>query len=616
MAVFRSSGDSRAAQALRNRRVADGWAAITNLFVNIAPTAFSREALPALHSEGHIRRRPRGSTPRTAFERGGVLLILPICIVFAFLAIPAPPSISADDNKALLEFDRWVQRYKSGEIIFQLTAGRVVANCSVDRFDAGGEFPKLIGALSQNRTQEAARRLLDLASFHFCEDPNVEIEQFADRSPARVRAAALETLGSIHSREVLDYLAGDVLLETKNTPPEKRAVAARALGFAKDKQIRLAIFSAARDPSPLVRGAAIESAVALGGVAPGTMRRWLDETDPEVRLVALEAVARAITTVTDMNDRRAILNSATALLDDADPRARDRAVEILVNAPDRDSIPLLIDFMAAERNRLARGKGRLRLLLKSGEALQKITGLEFGARDHKRWSEWWQSAGEKYQLTNHVVGIPKTLADGIHYFDVAIRSDRIIFIIDSSASMAEPAPPPTRGREYPPARPANPKQWTKLDRAKNELLRVVHELDSMTSIQIITCATRAETVFDALTPATKENKSAVETFIMKLKAEGETSLYEGISRALSLTFSTDRKSGRDGDTIFLLSDGIPTTGAAIDELDILCRVRDQNRLGHAEFYTLYFGEERGPGKRLLETLARENRGEFRNITEK
>lgn len=589
-------------------RVALTWAIPVPAIARSLRAAQAFVALPR-----HIQNSKHDSTPivKPHPVRGVVCCCFSFILTFHSVtngASASPAVASAQSNENFVKFDDWFHRYKSGFVIFRIGAGRVPANCSMDYLDERGEFPRVLAACASEKSRDAARRLLELASFQFDADPNIELQQFGDRAPDRVRSAALQALGRLDARDALDWLARDVLLESVNTPPEKRATAARALAFSKDKQIRLAVYSAARDPSPVVRGAAIESAVAIGEVRPSAMRNWLDETDPQIRMIALDATARAIGTITEPRDRESLLAPARALLEDADPRVCDLCIEILGNAPARDSISPLIKFMIAERERIARNAGRKRLLLKAGETLQKMTGLDHPAGDPDRWREWWRDSAEKYQLNDQFVARARTAADGLHYFSIPVRTDRMIFLIDTSSSMNEPLARDTGAG-------AARRKVTKLERAKTELIHVLRGLDARDSFQIISCATTTRAAFDLLVPATRDNKAAAEKFVLALQAEGETALFDGIERALALTTATSRKSGRDGDTVFLLSDGVATTGSAISQNEILRRVQDRNRFVRAEFYSIYIGSEGGEGRGLLENLARENHGEFRGILE-
>ncbi|MBI3820493.1 MAG: HEAT repeat domain-containing protein [Planctomycetes bacterium] len=522
-------------------------------------------------------------------------------------------SPAAQDAGSFTEFDRWLQRYKSGEIVFEVTSGKVSSSCSIDAFDEKGEFPRVLHKCAGAGTREAARRILELAAYHFDRDPAVEMLQFRDRAPGRVRATALESLQKLDSPDVLEYLSGGVLFEREGTTPEKRVVAARALGHRKDNQAKLAIYSAVRDPNPAVRRAAIESAVSMGGVRASMARHWLDEDDPRVRLVALEAIAHLISGVTDVNDRQSLLSAARSALESAESCARDRAIDIFVNAPDSGSIPVLINSMFAERERIERGEGTKRFLYKLGETLQRITGYDLSPREPEKWRDWWKGAAEHFQLDAQVVSSPRTGAGGGRDAVLPVHSDRIIIIIDSSASMNEAAPAPAPRRDG--SQPRS-KGWTRLDRARFEVLKLLRDLDSHDAFQIIRCAASANVIFPELVPASRENKSLAEKAILALEPNGDTSLIDGISSAISFTTSTDRKSGRDGDTILLFSDGVSTTGPAIDDQDVLSRVRELNAVRRAEFYTYYIGTEHGQGRGLLEKLARDSHGEFRALNEK
>lgn len=487
--------------------------------------------------------------------------------------------------------------------------GRARSGVRVEGTGESGELLPALRECANAANKQAAMRLLDLASFTFHDDPLKEIEQFGDRAPWRVRDAALAALSTIKSREVSDYLTRDVLMERAGSPPALRAAAARALGLLKNREARLAIYSAAADPSPVVREAAIESAVFVGDVRTSTLSRWLADGEPVIRVAALDAAALAVKRL-DGADRDDMLASVRNRLVDTDPYVRDRCIQILAANPARESIPALIDAMAAEHDALQGGSGRRRLVSRCGEALAAVTGISLDANAPGDWREWWRTHEESYQLGQRPDGRARTQAEQNQYFTIPIRSDRVIFAVDISSSMEEVygSIGGSYKKELFAVPPPNPKRYTKLDRVKNELVRAIRGLQDSDRFQIITFANGTTVAFDGLVPATREHRRTAEKFILQLKAGGETALQPALEIALGGT--------TDADTLFLLTDGEPTCGAIVDPAQILARVARANRIRRTEIHTIFVGAETAPGRGLLESLAREHRGEFHRVSEK
>ena len=64
------------------------------------------------------------------------------------------------------------------------------------------------------------------------------------------------------------------------------------------------------------------------------------------------------------------------------------------------------------------------------------------------------------------------------------------------------------------------------------------------------------------------------------------------------------------DTIFLLSDGVPTKGVVIEPEEILRIITKANRLARIKINTIYLGVEPSP---FMQRLAEENFGRYVHI---
>jgi hypothetical protein len=526
-------------------------------------------------------------------------------MIAAAIMTPAAPAQTPVEASAarFAKFDAWFQRYKSGAILYQISAGRAPAGCEVDVFGPGGRLHAALAECLASPSRAASQRLLEAATFYFSDDPAEESNKYDAQAPARVRDEALAALGMLRAGGAAEFLARDVLMDRTNCPTARRVAAARALGMIKDPATRLAVLAAASDPVPLVRAAAIESAVCLGGVQPATLCRWLGDPELDIRLAAIDAIAESVIHYKNDGDREAVLAPLRGLLGDPDWRIRLRAIEILAKAPARESIPALIAAMDRERSEIGNDRGRKRIVLKCGEALERITALGLPADDPAPWAKWWNTVYQHFQVGDQVAGRPGTAAVRDHYFTIPVKSGHMVFVIDVSRSMDEPcAAPPDTLRIV---RPAQSGRWTRLDKAKNELIRVVRGLEDYDAFDIVAFSTSARAAFSALTKATKDMKKRAEKFISQLAPGGETALYDALSTALS--------TAGEPDTVFVLTDGEPTSGSATRPEELLRRLRIMNRAKAAEIHTIFPGASGSTGEALLKRIAMENRGEFRSI---
>ncbi|MFN0206041.1 MAG: VWA domain-containing protein [Planctomycetota bacterium] len=537
--------------------------------------------------------------------RGGAFIAAFIVVIAVIVVQGAAHAAQQESRYA--KFDDWFRRYKSKQIYYDVSAGRAASGCEIDRMGPGGLLQQAFSECIQIPTRDSARRLLDVASFYFIEDEFTESQQFAAYAPVCVREAATAALGSLTSRDAADFLATDVLLDRSASPPARRAAAVRALGIIKDTKTKLAVFAAASDPSPMVRAAAMGAAVEIGGVRPSSICAWLAEPEPETKIAALNAASKFIVKITDPADRESVITGVRALLTDTNYQIRARAIEILVAAPSRDSIPALIAGMERENLNIPLGTGRKRILLKFGEALERITGMGIPADDPARWAEWWTSVYLKFRLGDQVAGRPVTAASHENYFTIPIKTDRMVFLIDVSRSMDEPSGSPPAGPKL--IKPANPKSWTKLEKVKNELLRLVRELNNSDHFDIIAFSGEPKAAFSQLRRATKENKKAAEKFLIQQIASGETALYEAFAAAF--------QNSSDGpDTLFVLTDGESTAGSVSLPGDLEKRVATLNPERAVEIHTIFAGTPGSAGAQgelLLERIAKNHKGEFRRV---
>ncbi len=153
----------------------------------------------------------------------------------------------------------------------------------------------------------------------------------------------------------------------------------------------------------------------------------------------------------------------------------------------------------------------------------------------------------------------------------------IFFVFDTSGSMAGP----------------------KIRDARRALLRMLGMLQPEDAFSILAFSDGMNPWRSSVKLASKENIGAARAFVRRLKAGGGTHIAGALEFAL--THLPDR--GRPRVLIFF-TDGQPTVGLR-DPDRILARVRNLNRSGTRIFT---FGVTGGVDARLLDDLARENRG--------
>ncbi len=171
------------------------------------------------------------------------------------------------------------------------------------------------------------------------------------------------------------------------------------------------------------------------------------------------------------------------------------------------------------------------------------------------------------------------------YYGIDIHAKRMLFIIDHSGSM----------RHY----------WggySRLQRAKNELIRAITELPEDSKFGIIFYHTTVKQWRNELLEASEENKREAIQFVRRLGLGNKTNTYAALRR--SLEFDDDLEA------VFVLTDGRPTAGEIVAPTAIVNDVLHRNRFRHLNFNTIGIAVE-GPTEAFLRRLAEETNGEYR-----
>jgi len=206
-------------------------------------------------------------------------------------------------------------------------------------------------------------------------------------------------------------------------------------------------------------------------------------------------------------------------------------------------------------------EGNLRAKQKSYEAMKAISGQDFGYAPDV-WAKWVQDrklgklsqTGEFQDRERISVGT---------YYKFKIFSDRVLFIIDVSGSMNWPDSHPNR-----------------IEVAARELIKAVKSLNEKTLFNMATFAGHVATWNpEGEVPATEANKKKALAWIKRaLLPRGATNTYAALIEGLEKNPKVD--------TVFFLSDGIPSTGAYEVPEQILIKLRYANRFRKVIFHTI------------------------------
>lgn len=245
------------------------------------------------------------------------------------------------------------------------------------------------------------------------------------------------------------------------------------------------------------------------------------------------------------------------------------------------------------------------------DALERLTGQKLAtAQDFRNW--WTQNkdrakldgAGDKAGPVTTREGVTAERAPRL--FD-EIRSRRVIFILDISASMQIPTGAAKDAK--------HPGGLTRFEVMRQEAKRVIEELDPDAKFNVIAFSDAALSWKPKLVVASESNKTAAHRFVDQLKPVGQTNSFGALEAAFA---------DREVDSIYFLSDGFPTGGRITDYTKICAEVQKWNVTRNVRVHTIAFlagdgtplrineGNKSMP-KAFMSQLAAENGGHYKLV---
>lgn len=290
-------------------------------------------------------------------------------------------------------------------------------------------------------------------------------------------------------------------------------------------------------------------------------------------------------------------------LEDESWHVRSRAVAALDRLRVKDGIPALIDRLDVEQ-------GRVRTDVVA--ALQSLTGQRIQS-NVELWRRWWSDQGAGFEVPP-LDDAPKSVEElaeaardtvGVSFFGIRTESTKVLFIVDVSGSMNFPmyvASGPVSGGGG--GRGGN----TRLEVAQRELKNALGGLPEEATFNIVRYA------FDVWDWQPRPQTMSVDVrtdanaHVDGLVANGGTNIFGSLQRAFELAGVRDGDSWSEPvfDTIFLLSDGLPTVGVTTEANEILAFVEERNRSAGIVIHTIGLSHEHDVY--LMRSLAEQNGG--------
>ncbi len=301
------------------------------------------------------------------------------------------------------------------------------------------------------------------------------------------------------------------------------------------------------------------------------------------------------------------------------------AVHVVTEAKLTRAVPHLINALSVANPRMAEA---------IGDALRTLTGQNFDPFADV-WAHWWEEHKGDFQSAEHVKGDrSQRAAWDAHFYGLPVKSDRVLFILDTSDSMKlkttneNPAakwkqrgPITGEGVPPPPPPPEEILSGPKIEVAKHEIKKALKKLKKNAKFDIIAFNSAVTAWKDQMMDASDKNVADALTWMDEMKPVGSTY----VDGALRLGFriaglgATDKAYPEvNVDTIILLSDGAPTEGdsgkadgsgvvKSMDPEVVLQHVREWNQYKRVVINCI--GVDPAPGvTEFLQKLATENGG--------
>jgi HEAT repeat protein len=574
-------------------------------------------------------RRPRGS-PAWRHLWGAFVACL---LATVGLCAQSADAEAGDDLAPAL--DRWLRGYLAGRIDVTdpkpikpdappRLPRRLLASQAA-RLNELQALELLLRASTESGRRDVAERILQLAAL------GLDGKDLKVPGVVIVRGAAEAALDECAAPAVHAYLFDTAARPTEASAAPLRLAAVRALGASAQSVFWPSLVGLLHEPDPRLRAAAARALGDLG--RPQALGAVIEALRGESDGAAVQGQVQALTQLLDAaaqlreadpkSELDAIRATATALGKVRDWRVATDLIRFLDRHRAVDAVPALIGVLEAATQPAVSQLGKtgkpdergLRFLqVEAHRVLRSMTGAVFGADDAARWRAFWDAEKDKLTVVarsaNDLVK-NATVAGG--FFGIPVLGRRVVFVLDRSGSMQAPAP---RAGD---TSAGDAGARTRLDVAREECWNAIKDMAPDTYFNVIVFSSGVDTWKPDLVPATPSNKGALRNYLERLKADGSTNLWGGLSTGTKMRTAASNSSYREPvDEIFLLSDGYPSSGEITDAYQIVARVDDQNRHAGIRINTVFIGSEPSPldqfaqpgGGALMRELAERNKGTF------
>ncbi len=338
--------------------------------------------------------------------------------------------------------------------------------------------------------------------------------------------------------------------------------------------------------------------------------------DPVMRAIAMGSLALRASEPLAM---KALL----AGLDDTDLSVRNVALRSLRQVRIKSMIGALIKAVDSHPDE----SFRVRAL----ELLVNVSGQNFGLAGAD-WKKWWAQSEASFEFPKEEeLGFTTVKKRGLEYFGIEVSSKRLGLIVDISSSMRQMVPVKAEslkeeeeeeeveededGGSRTRVAPVKKKKKKtnkdagivlkdgkarKIDILKKEMARLLKKLPADTFLNMISFDATFRPWQKALQPLRGKGRAKALAYVARITTGSGTNVFDTLEFALK-----DKRV----DTIYLLTDGLPTRGRIKAPAAIIKEIDNLNRARGVTIHTIAFGAESD----LLRQLAERNGGQYRFV---
>ncbi|MBX3462733.1 MAG: HEAT repeat domain-containing protein [Planctomycetes bacterium] len=550
------------------------------------------------------------------------------CLLFLLpamaLAAQAPPPDAqvAARGADLVAFAAWLDDYGAG-------AFRLVKDGATDEAALADVDARMAKVAAWN-TLEAAKALFRAASIEprpaGASSSTDLVDYFRELQPWRVQALAAKHLRAMTVDGLVPWLvsmlrAPGIRAQKQNQDQTNAAAVLRILAGHPSVEAQLELMRACRSMPTELRVQAVNAMAkdAALDLAP-TLVELLRDAEPNVRIAAANALGTALQPHVDetlgkqpdaatLQLRDAAIQKLEELLvKDQVWQVRSAAAFALASMRCKPVVPALIRGLEAELNRK---KDPWAMDVRLHKLLEGLTGQKVVRGSIAPWKAFWAAEGAAFTVRPKTApGAAPAVADKYEkFFDLELESDRVLFVLDFSGSMAEPVQLQGRGTGAGAGTPT-----TKAALVVAELKKLILSLPDGAMVNMVVFSDevrvwRQEGKRPALVKLTDDARDdLLGNFLDNLRPAGSTNLYGALDRALAFGDNGlyDKYYAAGFDTLYVITDGAPTAGEVTDKEEIRRRVRERNALRKIAIHCVTFGDKNDTD--FLRPMAEENGG--------